>query len=196
MIKKMKNKTCQRERRYKGHGQQSRYGFPEVLPLFLSFPPLNLSYYFLVLDVYVAVNLDPSNLDNEEKLLKLLQRVIDSRQLLIQFEAAARGLLEAGNRKEVGLLGLNLAESMERTRTDPAPDVQEMLLRHSIHVLPENPLAVVTLGYRLEQRGEELQAMELYREGIARDPGRLDLQLLLASSCSPFLDDADQGEMR
>lgn len=144
----------------------------------------------------VAVNLDPSNPDYSDKLLKLLQRVIDSRQLLILFEDAARGLLEAGNRKDVGLLGLNLAESMERTRIDAAPAVQEMLLRHSIHALPEHPLAVVTLGYRLEQRGEELQAMELYREGIARDPGRLDLQLLLASSCSPFLDDADQGEMR
>lgn len=122
--------------------------------------------------------------------------MVDSRQLLIQFENAARGLLEAGNREAVGLLGINLAESMERTRTDVDPAVQEMLLRHSIHVFPEHPVTLVILGYRLEQKGEELQAMELYREGIARDPDRLDLQLLLASSCSPFLGDADQGEMR
>lgn len=144
----------------------------------------------------VAVNADPSNIDYSDKLLKLLQRVVDSRQLLVQFEDAARALLEAGNREAVSILGINLAESMERTRTDVDHYAQEMLLRHSIHAFPEHPIAVVSLGYRLEQRGEELQAMELYREGIARDPGRLDLQLLLASSCSPFLADADQGEMR
>ncbi|CAM9178949.1 unnamed protein product [Ectocarpus sp. 13 AM-2016] len=39
--------------------------------------------------------------------------------------------------------------------------------------------------------------MELYREGLAQNPERLDLRLLLASSCSPFLDDTPhEGDMR
>lgn len=178
-------------RKKKDKGNRVVAFFPDFT--FLPFPSQNL---VLLGAQRLAVNLDPSNIVYSEKLLKLLQRVVDSRELLIQFEDAARALLEAGNREAVGLLGINLAESMERTRTDVDPAVQEMLLRHSIHAFPEHPIAVVSLGYRLEQRGEELQAMELYSEGIARDPDRLDLQLLLASSCSPFLGDADQGEMR
>lgn len=36
--------------------------------------------------------------------------------------------------------------------------------------------------------------MELYRESLARSStGRIDLQLLLASLCSPVLEDAEQG---
>lgn len=174
---------------------QSSWDSPEVLP-FVPDALLNIVSAFNVCPILIAVNEDPLNTDYSEKLLNLLQRVVDNRQLLNQFEVAAQALLDAGNREAVGLLGINLAESMERTRDDVDPDVQEMLLRHSIHVLPEHPTGVVSLGYRLEQRGEELRAMELYREGLAQDPGRLDLQLLLASSCSPFLGDADQGEMR
>lgn len=101
-------------------------------------------------------------------------------------------------REAAGLLSANLGEAMDRTgkhTTDPS--VQEAFFRHSVRTFPENPVAFRSLGYKFEQSGQELRAMELYREGFARNPERLDLRLLLASSCSPFLDDTPhQGDMR
>lgn len=109
----------------------------------------------------------------------------------------APSLLQAGLRETAGLLAVNLAESISRyERTAKGTAVQETLLRHSIHIFPESPFALRSLGYRLEQGGEELRAIELYREGLARSPGRLDLRLLVASSCSPYFSTADQGDSR
>lgn len=108
-------------------------------------------------------------------------------------ETAAPSLLQAGLRETAGLLAANLAESMNRNGHSA---VQETLLRHSIRIFPECPFPLRSLGYRLEQGGEELQAIELYREGLARTPERLDLRLLVASSCSPFLSTAHQGDFR
>ncbi|CAM9501453.1 unnamed protein product [Ectocarpus sp. 6 AP-2014] len=101
-------------------------------------------------------------------------------------------------REAAGLLSANLGEAMDRTgkhTTDPF--VQEAFFRHIDRIFPEHPVALRSLGYKFEESGQELRAMELYREGLARNPERLDLRLLLASSCSPFLDDAPhQGDMR
>lgn len=119
------------------------------------------------------------------------------------FEDVSQALIEAGNRtamrEAAGLLGANLADAMDtydrRAAADPA--VQEAFFRHSIRTFPENPVAARSLGYKLEQKGHELKAMEIYREGLARSsPERLDLRLLLASCCSPFLDDGGKSDMR
>lgn len=126
----------------------------------------------------------------------MLQVVTDDQQRLNLFKDVARGLIKAGSREAAGLLGINLAEAMDSDGRSGDPVVQETLLRYSIRVFPADPFAVRSLGYRIEQRGEELRAMELYREILEANPDRLDLRLLLAASCSPFLDDAEQGDER
>lgn len=143
-----------------------------------------------------AVNADPSNRSNNENLLNILQVVTDDQQRLHLFKDVARGLVKAGSQEAAGLLGINLAEAMDSDGRSGDPVVQEALLRYSIRVFPADSFAVRSLGYRLEQRGEELRAMELYREILEANPDRLDLRLLLAASCSPFLDDAEQGDVR
>lgn len=125
-----------------------------------------------------------------------VQLVTDDHQRFKLFEDAARELIQTGNREAAGLLGTNLAQSMNSNGRPGNSAVQEAFLRHSIHAFPENPFPARALGYRFEQSGKELKAINLYREGLARSPERLDLRLLLASSCSPFLSDADQGDMR
>lgn len=143
-----------------------------------------------------AVNADPSNRSKNKNLLNILQVVTDDQQRLNLFKDVARGLVKAGSQEAAGLLGINLAEAMDSDGRSGDPVVQEAFLRYSIRVFPANPFAVRSLGYRLEQRGEELGAMELYREILETNPDRLDLRLLLAASCSPFLDNAEQGEER
>lgn len=126
----------------------------------------------------------------------------DDRQRLALYEDVQAALLEGGSnttmREAAGLLAVNLAEVMDkkdRRASDPA--VQETFFRHSIRVFPESPVAARSLGYKLEQKGRELDAMELYREELARSSTeRLDLRLLLASCCSPFLDYGRRGNMR
>lgn len=141
------------------------------------------------------------NRGHTNKLLDLLRLVIDDRQRLALFEDVEKALIETEDniamREAAGLLGANLAGAMDkydRRAADPA--VQEAFFRHSIRTFPESPIAARSLGYKLEQRGQELHAMEIYREGLARSPERLDLRLLLASCCSPFLDDGEQSDMR
>lgn len=143
-----------------------------------------------------AVNADASNRVNAKRLQNLLQLVTDYHQRLKLFEDAARGLLNAGNREAAGLLGANLAESMDRDGLGVDLVVQEAFFNHSIHIFPECSFAARSLGYRLEQRGEEQRAITLYRDRWLENPGRLDLRLLLASACSPFLEDAYQGDLR
>ncbi|CAM9364793.1 unnamed protein product [Ectocarpus sp. 4 AP-2014] len=101
-------------------------------------------------------------------------------------------------RETAGLLSANLGEAMDRTGKHTTDlFVQEAFFRHSVRIFPENPVALRYPGHKFEQSGQELRAMELYPEGLAQNPERLDLRLLLASSCSPFLDDTPhQGEMR
>lgn len=126
----------------------------------------------------------------------------DDRQHLALYEDVEAALLEGRSnrtiRKATGLLAVNLAESMDKEdgrASDPA--MQETLFRHSIRTFPESPVAARSLGYKLEQGGRGLEAMSLYREELARSSTeRLDLRLLLASCCSPFLDDGHQGNMR
>lgn len=152
---------------------------------------------------HTAVRSDRLNHGHSQKLLDLLQLVTDDYQRLALFENVEGALLHEGGenapmREAAGLLSANLGEAMDRTgkhTTDPF--VQEAFFRHSIRIFPESPVALRSLGYKFEQSGQELRAMELYREGLARSPERLDLRLLLASSCSPFLDDTPhQGDMR
>lgn len=126
----------------------------------------------------------------------------DDTQRLALYEDVEAALLQEGNnrtmREAAGLLATNLAEAMDRQdgrTSDPA--VQETFFRHSIRTFPESPVAARSLGYKLEQGGRELEAMKLYREQLARSSTeRLDLRLLLASCCSPFLEDGRQGDMR
>lgn len=154
--------------------------------------------------------------DHNQKLLNLLQLIVDDQQRLRFFEDVATKLLDAGHRQQAGVLASNLAESMDRTSsrrgnggsadiTDGGVNIQRAFLQHSIRILPEDPIATRSLGYRLEQSGEELKAMEIYREsltrstrdsGINNDHQRLDLRLLLASACSPFLQDAAEADER
>lgn len=134
--------------------------------------------------------------------MRLLTLVTDDRQRLALYEDVEEALLEGGSnittREAAGLLAVNLAEFMDRQdgrASDPA--VQETFFRHSIRTFPESPVAARSLAYKLEQAGRELEAMKIYREGLARSSTeRLDLRLLLASCCSPFLDDDLQGNIR
>lgn len=158
-------------------------------------PPGRPSFFAFIL---AAIKADKTNHGYNQKLLELLKVVTNDHQRLMLFEeTAAPSLLQAGLRETAGLLAANLAESMNRNgHTAEGPAVQETLLRHSIRIFPECPFALRSLGYRLEQGGKELRALELYREGLARSPERLDLRLLVASSCSPFLSTAHQGDFR
>lgn len=122
----------------------------------------------------------------------------DDRKRLALYEDVEAALLEGGSNttmtEATGLLAVNLAEAMDiQDRRNSDPVVQETLFRHSIRTFPESPVAARSLGHKLEQGGRELEAMKLYREGVARSSTeRLDLRLLLASCCSPFR----QGDMR
>lgn len=126
----------------------------------------------------------------------------DDRQRLALYEDVEAALLQGGSdramREVAGLLAVHLADRMDkkdRRTSDPA--VQETLFRHSIRTFPESPYAARSLGYKLEHEGRALEAMELYRDQLARsDAERLDLRLLLASCCSPYLDDGRQGFTR
>lgn len=105
-----------------------------------------------------AVNTDVSNHNYSKKLLDVLQLVADDGQRLHFFENAVRGFLKAGNREQAGILSLNLAESMDRNnglRDSRSRAVQQTLFRRSIRLFLENPIAVRSLGYRLEQGHED-----------------------------------------
>lgn len=148
-----------------------------------------------------AVKSDALNHDHSKRLLGLLQLVTDNHQRLMLFEEVERALLDPGShklmREAAGILGGNLAEAMDkRGRHEADPAVQEAFLRHSIRIFPESSVASRSLGYKLEQSGQEEQAMDLYRNGLVRDPERPDLRLLLAASCSPFLNDTSEGKTR
>lgn len=146
-----------------------------------------------------AVNSDKLNHEKSERVQELLQLVTDIHQRLALFDEVAQVFMEAGNREAAGLLGANLAEAMDRGKVPGLPDylaIQEIFFRRSIEIFPESPFAARSLGYRLEQSGEELRAMQLYRELLAWSPERLDLKLLLASACSPFLESSGQGDLR
>lgn len=149
-----------------------------------------------------GIKSDALNHSHSKKLLHLLALVTDDRQRLALYEDVEEALLEGGSKKAMreaaGLLAVNLAERMDRLgRRDSDPAVQETFLRHSIRTFPESPVASRSLGYKLEQTGRELEAMDIYREGLARsNTERLDLRLLLASCCPPFLDDGLQGDIR
>lgn len=169
-------------------------------PVCLNFPAL----FWLPSVFSLAVNADTSNYEYSKKLLDLLQVVIDDDRRLTLFQSAARGLLDAGNREQASILAFNLAESMDDReknidqRSADFKAVQYKFFRQSIRIFPDNPIAARSLGYRLEQTGEEEEAMQLYRESLARSAPawRLDLLLLLASTCSPFLAVAEQGDER
>eukprot|EP00903_Cladosiphon_okamuranus_P020162 g18511.t1 len=153
-------------------------------------------------DCVAGIKSDALNHNHSEKLLGLLNLVSYDTQRLALYEDVEAALLEGGSnatmREAAGLLAVNLAEFMDkkdRRTSDPA--VQETFFRHSIRTFPESPVAARSLGYKLEQSGRELEAMELYREQLARSSTeRLDLRLLLASCCAPFLDDVRQGNIR
>lgn len=108
----------------------------------------------------------------------------------------SRDLVGAGLHEQAGVLGFNLAESMDAGGRVGNADIQREFLRHSVEVFPENFLAIRSLGYRLEQAGEETRAMELYRDSLENESGRLDLRLLIASTCSPFMEHANQEDER
>lgn len=139
---------------------------------------------------------DVSNHDKNQQLQQLLQLVVKDEERLSLYEDVARRLLEAGYREQAGILGFNLAESMDKNVRGANASVQRGFLRRSIDAFPENPIAIRSLGYRLEQSGEEIEAMELYNDALRRNPQRLDLRLLLASSCSPFQESITQGTER
>lgn len=137
------------------------------------------------------------------KLQRLLELVTDDRQRLALFEDVEGALLLGGGhsmrmREAVGLLAANLAQAMDKPGRHAADRaVQETFFRHSIRIFPESAVAARSLGFKLEQKGQELQAIELYREALSRtSPERLDLRLLIASACSPFLDDDGAGDVR
>jgi len=136
-------------------------------------------------------------------LQRLLELVTDDGQRLALFEDVERALLlgEGHNmrmREAAGLLAANLAQAMDKPSRHTADiAVQEAFFRRSIRIFPESAVATRSLGFKLEQIGQELQAIELYREALGRtSPERLDLRLLLASACSPFLDDDASGDLR
>lgn len=136
-------------------------------------------------------------------LQRLLELVTDDRQRLALFEDVEGALLLGEGhsmrmREAAGLLAANLAQAMDEPSRHTADlAVQEAFFRHSIRIFPESAVAARSLGFKLEQRGLELQAIELYREALSRTgPERLDLRLLLASACSPFLEDDGAGDLR
>jgi len=128
--------------------------------------------------------------------------VTDDGQRLALYEDVEAAILDgrsnATMREAAGLLAVNLAQLMDITDMRVAdPAVQEAFYQHGVRNFPESPIAARSLGHKLEQTGRELEAMELYRQELARSSTeRLDLRLLLASCCSPLLDDSHQGNMR